>query len=95
MSKTAVREGRETRKPISMRKSLEVLRKELMATAEPETIPNKQLATVVTLALPPLDLPTRAVERLMKNCPAPEFSRNAPNSTNRKMYVAEMPATWP
>ena len=37
MSKTAVREGRETRKPISMRKSLEVLRKELRATAEPET----------------------------------------------------------
>lgn len=37
MSKTAVREGRETRKPISMRKSLEVLRKELRATVEPET----------------------------------------------------------
>ena len=37
MSKTAVREGREVRKPISVRKTLKTIQEELMATAEPET----------------------------------------------------------
>ena len=65
------------------------------AGAEPDTIPNRQLATVAAFALPPFVRPKRAVDRSIKKRPAPELSRNAPNSTKRNIYVADIPATWP
>ncbi len=61
----------------------------VLAMDDPEMEPIAHEATTAALAGPPLNLPMRAKERLIRYSPAPVFSRNAPNRTNRKTKVAE------
>ena len=50
-----------------------------------EIIPIRPLAMTAILAGPPRDFPVSEKARSMKNWPAPEYSRNSPNSVNMKM----------
>ena len=54
-----------------------------LATAEPEIVPNMLEDTTATLPGPPRWAPARPLARLMKNCPAPDFSRKAPKMMKR------------
>ena len=54
-----------------------------LATAEPEMVPNMLDETTATLPGPPRWPPAIALAKFMKNCPAPDFSRNAPKMMNR------------
>ena len=54
------------------------------ATALPEREPSRPLLSTATFAGPPGRVPkTRSAKRMM-NCVAPDISRKAPNTTNRK-----------
>ena len=61
----------------------------------PEIDPISPLDRTATFAGPPRNWPATAVAKSMVNCPNPDFSRNAPNTMNRKMNVAEMPVGKP
>ena len=56
-----------------------------LATAEPETVPMKPLATTEALAGPPVRWPVSATARSMKKRPAPERIRIAPKRMNSTM----------
>ena len=60
-----------------------------LATALPETVPNRLLVITATLAGPPDELPARASAKSMKSWPAPLRSTKAPNRMNSITYVAE------
>ena len=53
-----------------------------LATAEPETVPMKPLATAEALAGPPTRWPVSETARSMKNRPAPERISTAPKMMN-------------
>ena len=54
-----------------------------LATAEPEMVPNRLEETTATLPGPPRAPPAIALAKFMKNCPAPDFSRNVPKMMKR------------
>src|SRR5688500_20034397 len=59
-----------------------------LATAEPEIVPNRLEETTATLPGPPRAPPAIALAKFMKNWPAPDFSRNVPETMNRMTQVA-------
>ena len=59
------------------------------ATELPDTVPKSALEITATFAGPPRLEPARDMARSMKNGPAPEKVKNAPNTMNRKTMVAE------
>jgi len=60
-----------------------------LATAEPDTVPIKPLATAAALAGPPTRWPVSDTARSMKNRPAPERIRSEPKMMNKTMYVEQ------
>jgi len=55
----------------------------VFATELPEIIPSRALVTTATFAGPPEAQPATALDRSMKSCPRPVFSRKAPKRTKR------------
>ena len=53
-----------------------------LATALPETVPNRLEETIATLPGPPAVWPVIDMAKSMKSWPVPLFSMKAPNSTN-------------
>ena len=53
-----------------------------LATALPDTVPNRLDETTATLPGPPAVWPVIDIEKSMNSCPVPLRSMNAPNSTN-------------
>ena len=53
-----------------------------LATALPDTVPNRLDEITATLPGPPAVWPVSDIEKSMNNCPVPLRSMNAPNSTN-------------
>jgi hypothetical protein len=53
-----------------------------LATALPDTVPNRLELTTATLPGPPAALPVMARAKSMNNWPVPLFSMNEPNRTN-------------
>ncbi len=53
-----------------------------LATALPETVPNRLDETTATLPGPPAEWPVIDMAKSMKSCPVPLCSMNDPNSTN-------------
>ena len=66
-----------------------------LATALPESDPISPLPRTDTFAGPPGLPPKTRSEKSMMNCVAPDISRNAPNTTNRKTYLNITPAAGP
>ena len=54
----------------------------VLATAEPEIEPIRPEPTTATMPGPPVKRPAAARARSITKSPAPERTRNAPNSTN-------------
>ena len=52
-----------------------------LATALPETVPNKDELTMATLPGPPADFPVNDMENSMNRRPVPLFSIKAPKIT--------------
>ena len=67
----------------------------VFATALPEILPIKPLASTAIFAGPPTVLPIAVSASLMMNSPAPDFNRNAANRTNRNTNVDEIVAILP
>ena len=67
----------------------------VLAMALPEIEPKSPLAITETFAAPPILCPTAARGKFMKNFCAPDFSKKAPNRTNRITYVARTLAIMP
>ena len=53
-----------------------------LATALPETVPNRLDDTIATLPGPPAVCPVIDMAKSMNSCPVPLRSMNEPNSTN-------------
>ena len=66
-----------------------------LATALPETVPNRPLVMTATLASPPLVWPARASAKSMNSWPAPLRSTNAPNQMNSITQVADTDSGMP
>ena len=66
-----------------------------LATAEPDTDPNRPLVMQATLAGPPACLPVRAMAKSMKSLPTPMRSTIAPKIMNSTMKVAETATGMP
>ena len=66
-----------------------------LAIAEPLIMPISADAMTATLAGPPGVCPTSVSAISLMNCEKPLYLRNAPKSTNTKIYVAETPAPVP
>ena len=66
-----------------------------LATAEPESDPINPLPRTETFAGPPGLRPNRRFAKSMTNCVAPDISRNAPKTTNRKTYLNITAAAGP
>ena len=54
----------------------------VLATAEPEIVPVRPLASTATKPGPPVSRPATTREMLTMKSPAPDLSRNAPNRMN-------------
>ena len=67
----------------------------VFATEEPETVPSSAEAITATFAGPPMCLPATAFARSMNSLPTPVFSRNAPKSINKNIYVEDTPRGVP
>ena len=67
----------------------------VLATDDPEIIPVIPDPKIAAFAGPPLDFPTRANAKSKKYFPPPAVSRNAPNSTNKKIKSTETPIGIP
>ena len=66
-----------------------------LATALPDTVPNRLELTTATLPGPPAVWPVIDSAKSMNSCPVPLFSMNAPNSTNSITYDADTPSVEP
>ena len=66
-----------------------------LAMAEPLIMPIRAEAMTATLAGPPGERPTSVSAMSLMNWEKPLYLRNAPKSTNTKIYVADTPAPVP
>ena len=66
-----------------------------LAMAEPLIMPMRAEATTATFAGPPGVWPTNVREKSLMNLEKPLCFKNAPNTTKRKMYVADTPIPVP
>ena len=55
----------------------------VFAIALPATEPKKPDVTTETFAAPPIERPASDIGKLIKNCPTPDFSKNAPKKIKR------------
>ena len=67
----------------------------VFATELPETVPSMADTITATFAGPPVARPAMALERSMKNCPIPVFSKKAPNNKKTKIKVEATPMGMP
>ena len=92
-STEAANEGRKPMRFISGMENAPVVM--TLATAEPDTDPNRPLVMQATLAGPPACRPVRAIAKSMNSWPTPMRSTMAPKMMNSTMKVAETATGMP